>query len=376
MVACIIFSIFVLCFLYAYFGYPLLLAVLGLFRGKNSGGQEITGGEYPEVSILIAAYNEEDVIEKKIKNSLALDYPKEKLHVVVVSDGSTDGTDDIVRGYESEGVELFRVEGRMGKTVARNKAVERAKAEILVFTDANAFFNPDALEKLILRFRDPSVGAVCGALVLKRPDDSENLYWRYEKLIKVLEDRFHSIIGANGSIYAIRKELYTPLPPEVDDDFVEPLLVYLKGKKVVYERKAVSVENDIPAEDIQAEFHAKRRVVLRGLQSLSFVKETLNPLSHPVLSFEIFSHKIMKWSVPFSLVGIFVSTFFLPRTPFSITVFLAEVVFIIASILGIFMKRGILHIPAYFLVTNAAVGAAVLEFIFGKRSTRWEKRRG
>jgi len=217
---------------------------------------------------------------------------------------------------------------------------------------------------------------VCGALVLKRADGSENLYWRYEKLIKSLENKFHSIIGANGSIYAIRKELYSPLPPEVDDDFVEPLIVYMKGEKAIYESGAISEEEDIPAEDIQSEFQAKRRVVLRGLQSLAHVKGILNPFKYPTMSFEIFSHKVMKWFVPFALIGILISTFFLPRTLFAVTTYIIEDIFIITAILGLFIKKGKLQIPAYFLLTNSAVLIAVLQFLTGKRSTRWEKRGG
>ena len=374
MKAYITFAFFVASFFYAYFGYPLLLAILPLFsrrKAEPSGKQSY----YPEVTLLVAAYNEEDVIEEKIKNSLALDYPEDKLHVVVVSDGSTDRTDEIVKRYENNGVELFRTD-RLGKTVARNRAVENAKGEVLVLTDANAFFRQDALKNLVIHFQDPEVGVVCGALVLKRADGSENLYWRYEKLIKSLENKFHSIIGANGSIYAIRKELYSPLPPEVDDDFVEPLIVYMKGKKAIYESGAISEEEDIPAEDIQSEFQAKRRVVLRGLQSLAHVKGILNPFKYPTMSFEIFSHKVMKWFVPFALIGILISTFFLPRTLFAVTTYIIEDIFIITAILGLFIKKGKLQIPAYFLLTNSAVLIAVLQFLTGKRSTRWEKRGG
>ena len=368
------FIIFTISFLYAYFGYPMLLAIFSLFSRRKHETPGDTD-HYPEVTLLIAAYNEEDVIEEKVKNSLALDYPKDKLHIVVVSDGSTDRTDEIVKKYEDRGVELFRTE-RLGKTVARNRAVENAKGELIVLTDANAFFRQDALKKLVKHFQDPEVGVVCGALVLKRADGSENLYWRYEKLIKRLEDKFHSIIGANGSIYAMRRELYDPLPPEVDDDFVEPLIAYMKGEKAIYESEAISEEEDIPADDMQSEFQAKRRVVLRGLQSLAHVKGILNPFKYPTMAFEIFSHKIMKWFVPFSLIGILVSTFFLPRTPFAIITFLIEDIFIITAILGLFTKKGMLQIPAYFLLTNSAVLVAVLQFLAGTRSTRWEKRGG
>ena len=239
MKAYITFAFFLISFLYAYFGYPVLLAILSLFSQRKHESPDVPN-HYPEVTLLIAAYNEEDVIEEKVKNSLALGYPQDKLHIVVVSDGSTDRTDEIVKKYEDRGVELFRTE-RLGKTVARNRAVENAKGELIVLTDANAFFRQDALKKLVKHFQDPGVGVVCGALVLKRADGSENLYWRYEKLIKRLENKFHSIIGANGSIYAMRRELYDPLPPEVDDDFVEPLIVYMKGKKAVYELSLIHI---------------------------------------------------------------------------------------------------------------------------------------
>ena len=432
MTSYIIFSILAFGVFYAYFGYPLILAVLARGKKDERGagadradtGGDMTGtvgdgtdtiadvgvagdipeergqapgntdasegradGEFerggmeeidglPEVSILIAAYNEEDTIAKKIENSLELDYPTDKLHIVVVSDGSTDGTDGIVQSFDDSTVELFRVEGRKGKTVARNEAVKQAKGEIIVFTDANAFFHKDAVKALARHFEDESVGAVCGNLVLKKKNGEENLYWRYEKLVKRLEDRFHSIVGANGSIYAIRKELYTPLTSEVDDDFVEPLLVYTKGKRIVYEPLAVSEEEDIPHHGLAHEFEAKKRVVLRGLQSLSFAKQTLNPFRYPVLSFEIFSHKIMKWLVPFFLIFIFIDTFFMPRGLFSYTLFFLQLIFYGAALYGIASRSKLFHVPAYFVSTNAAILAAVTEFITGKRSRHWEKRRG
>ncbi len=376
MVIKIIFLLLILAVFYTYLGYPLLLFIISLFSRKSPPPQYSSENELPRVALLIAAYNEEDIIESKIKNSLSLLYPSGKLRTVVVSDGSTDRTEEITRRYRDNGVELIRVRGRKGKTAARNEAVEQIDSQILVFSDANAMYKSDALMKLIRHFRDPQTGAVCGNLLLLDRNGKENLYWKYEKAIKSMEDRVHSIVGANGSIYAIRRQLYHALPPEVDDDFVEPLYAYMAGSKVNYEREAISVEEDISGSDMHTEFQAKKRVVIRGIQSLENVKQLLNPLNHPVISWELISHKIFKWSVAFLLIAIFILNFFLPRTPLFIFTFIVQVVFYIMAVTGMLSQVKAFYVPAFFVSTNAAVMFAVIDYLTGKRSRTWERKRG
>lgn len=361
--------------LYAYALYPLALVLLSLGRKLPATVADQADETLPAGTLLIAALDEEAIIAEKIENSLRLDYPRDKLRVVVVSDGSTDRTDEIVRRYEPRGVTLFRVEPRLGKSLARNRAAEAATGDVLVMSDANAMYEPDAIRKLMRHFADPSVGAVCGELRLMRERGRENLYWRYEKWIKRLEDRFRSIIGANGSIYAIRRSLYVPLPAEVDDDFLEPLRASLAGHGVRYEPEAVSVERDIESRNVVREFSAKRRTVLRGIQSLHYLSKVANPFRNPALAFELVSHKIFKWLVPFFLVGVLAANAFCLDRPVFVAAFAVQLFLYACAVAGITTGRRIFYIPAFFVLTNAAAFAGVIAFLAGKRSKTWRKQR-
>ncbi|MBN1163394.1 MAG: glycosyltransferase family 2 protein [Candidatus Krumholzibacteriota bacterium] len=371
-----LFIILILCVLYTYFGYPLILALLSTFTGQKEHTGDETDKPLPDIALLIAAYNEEEIIEEKIINSLSLTYPGEKLTIAVVSDGSSDRTDEITKKYREKGVELIRVEGRRGKTVARNEAVERTGSEIIVFSDANAIYERDALMKLARHFSDPEVGVVCGNLRLLQEGEEENLYWKYEKMIKRYENRFHSIIGANGSIYAIRRSLFRSLPAEVDDDFIAPLRAYTEGYRLILDLNAVSTEKDIASSDMQVEFQAKKRVVIRGIQSLAHVSHLLNPFRYPAISFELISHKIFRWAIPFLLLAVLVLNFFLPRTPFYSIIFLLQIAFYSTAVAGILSGFRPFYIPAYFVSTNTAVFLATIEYLLGKRSRTWEQKRG
>jgi glycosyltransferase involved in cell wall biosynthesis len=375
MVALTLFIVFTGAVFYAYAGYPLLLALFSRGRKPPASVPDLSDEALPTATLLIAAHDEEATIAEKIENSLRIDYPRPKLRIVVVSDGSTDRTDEIVRRYEQRGISLVRIDPRQGKSLARNRAVEAARGDILVMSDANATYGADALRKLLRHFADPSVGAVCGELRLLRERGSENLYWRYEKWIKRLEDRFHSIIGANGSIYAIRRSLYVPLPAEADDDFLEPLHAYLDGHKLRYEQEALSFERDIKAKNIRREFSAKRRTVLRGIQSLHCLSKTEAPFRDPALAFSLVSHKILKWLAPFFLVGAIVTSAILASHPFFLAVLAIQIFLYGCAIAGIATGRPVFHVPAFFVLTNAAAFAAVIAFLAGNRSITWEKKR-
>ena len=375
MIALILFIIFAGAVVYAYVGYPLVLAVLSRGKKPPVPAADLSDGALPTVTLLVAAHNEEAIIAEKMENSLRLDYPPGKLRVVVVSDGSIDRTDEIVRRAEPRGVTLFRVEPRRGKSLARNAAAAAATGDVLLMSDANAMYEPDALRKLMRHFADPSVGVVCGELRLMREHGGENLYWKYEKWIKRLEDRFHSIIGANGSIYAIRRSLYVPLPSEVDDDFLAPLLARLDDHRVRYEEEAVSIELDIKTKNVAREFAAKRRTVLRGIQSLHYLSKTAAPFRDPALAFELVSHKILKWLTPFLLIGLLATTAALLPHPLFIAALAVQILFYGCAIAGLATGNRAFYIPAFFVVTNAAAFTAAITFFAGARSTTWEKQR-
>ena len=239
--------VFWMCFglvAYTYLAYPALIWLASRLFGRESSPAEVIPAKLPAVSLLIAAYNEEGVIEERLQNALALDYPRDRLEIVVGSDGSDDGTNAIVRRYASQGVVLFDYSERRGKSAVLNSSVPRLNGDIVVFSDANTMYDSQAIRRLVRRFEDPKVGAVCGRLILTDPATGQNvdsLYWQYETFLKRCESRVETLLGANGAIYALPKKLYVPIPDNtIIDDFVIPLLSKLRhGFRVDYEPTAL-----------------------------------------------------------------------------------------------------------------------------------------
>ncbi len=280
--------------LYAYFGYPLLLLVLGARRRF----QWAEAGEYrPRVTILFAAWNEAEVIAEKLDNSLSQGYPSELLDVVVVSDCSDDGTDEIVEEYAARSgrVRLLRAAERQGKSAALNLGAPAAQGEIVVFTDANAVFASDAVEWLVRPFADPRVGAVSGQLHYQDAGGaglSESAYWRYEQRVKAAESALGSLLGANGSIFAIRRELYQSLRPRDVSDFRIPYEALLRGLRVVLEPRAKSYETT--AGDLWGEYRRKVRIMARAIPTmLSLVAPTL-ARTQVMVAWQLISHKVLR----------------------------------------------------------------------------------
>ena len=243
---------------YIYFGYPFFLFILS----KCTKNTKITKAKIrPSVSLIISCFNEEKVIRDKLENSLSLHYPKQKLQIVVVSDASSDKTENIVREYASQGIKLIRQKERLGKTAGLNLAVSQTTSEIIVFSDANAIYDRNAVIKLVENFADEDVGYVVGhAKYLKRNNSaarSENTYWRYETFIKNMESKLHSIVGGDGAIYAIRRQLYEPLQHTDINDFVNPLQIILKGYRGVFEPEAICWEET--SGSFRKEFNRKIR---------------------------------------------------------------------------------------------------------------------
>src|SRR5262245_50637084 len=248
---------------YAYFIYPLVIWCLGRWFGWRAKLPPSATPEMPHISLLIAAYNEEAVIEERLKNALAMDYPREKREIVVASDGSDDGTAEIVRRYADQGVRLLAYDERRGKAAVLNSAFLEVKGEIVILSDANTHTEPDAARKLVRWFHDPRLGVVCGRLVLTDRHTGRNadsLYWRYETFLKQSEGKLGALLGANGAIYAIRREAYTPIPDDtIVDDLVIPLLARLRtGCAIVYDREAVAHEET--AMHLACEFHRRSRI--------------------------------------------------------------------------------------------------------------------
>lgn len=312
---------------YSYAGYPLLLALLTSWKTVKKPAPH---AGLPNVTLVIAAHNEETHLARKLDNSLNLDYPQEKLEIMVASDGSTDATTKIARKYEDAGVKLLHEAERSGKTSIQNSAVEQAGGEVVVFSDANAIYDLSALRNLVQHFSDPAVGCVCGELKYTAVEgviasEQEDLYWDYEKFLKRKENMFGTILGANGSIYAVRKSAYKPLPNALISDFIEPMLIAESGYKVIYEPTAISYEHG--SSSFSDEFKRKRRIILRSLNSLFTAKSLLNPFKQPRLAFQLFSHKILRWGIPILLMVIFLSNLALLGNTFSRFLFWTQAAF-------------------------------------------------
>lgn len=374
----LIFLLFVVFFSYA--GYPLALFFFSLFFKSKVKKDE---NFLPEVSLLIAAYNEEESIALKIKNSLELDYPKDKLEIVVVSDGSTDRTDEIVKSFEAQGVRLFRVEGRVGKTEARNQAVLAMRREIIVFSDATAVYEKNVIKKMVRNFADPSVGMVSGNLTYFDKSQGSmglatKLYWNYESAIKRAQSRLHTLTGAVGCINAFRRKLYHVLPPNIIEDFTEPLMIVAQGYRIVYEQEAVSYERT--TQKPSQEFHMRVRVIRGGMKGFIYAFRRLNFRNHAAVLLQLFGHKVLRWLMPITMILIFVSNlmiFIFGQNMMADLLMVAQFLCYALALLGMMWKpRGlvgkVMSIPTYFVIVNAASLKALYLTLTTDLEATWE----
>lgn len=362
---------------YSYFGYPIILMVLGLGKGKKVSKRKIT----PTVSLLILAYNEEKIIREKIENSLDLDYPRDKLEVVVASE-STDGTNKIVKEYAEQGIILYSFKEREGKQATIYRVIPLLKGEIVVFSDANALYQRNAIRKLIRNFNDPEIGCVSGQLKYVNSQEAsigktEGLYWKYEVFIKKLESRINSVLGANGSIYAIRKKLYIPISKYRGDDFEIPIKIAQKGYKVVLEAEAISFEK--VSMKTREEFKRKVRIIAWVWKStLILLKDSLKPFNG-LLIFQLISHKLFRWLVPVFLALLFISNIFLASSFFYGTLLLVQLGFYLLGFVGYIEDQRrknlskIINVIYYFCMVNLAAFLGFYKFVFKKQGNIWEK---
>jgi len=367
--------------IYIYLGYPMVVYTASLIR---KGG--VSKGMYqPHVTILISAYNEEKYIGATIENKLLLNYPRDKIEIIVISDGSDDTTDDIVRSYSERGVRLVRQEPRKGKTSALNMAVSMAHGEILVFSDANSIYDLDALRNLMENFADPSVGYATGKMVYINPDgtaigDGCSAYMNYENMLRNLETRVGSIVGVDGGIDAVRKFLYLNMKVDQLPDFVLPLMVVEQGYKVVYESRALLKEEALKRSD--DEYRMRVRVSLRALWVLWDMRRFLNPAHYGLFSFQLLSHKVLRYLGVVFMIGSYVfNTLILTRSRFLWIPFLLQSLFYGAAITGYALEKkgvklNVLYIPYYFCLINIAAGHALIKFFRCEKRVLWEPRRG
>jgi cellulose synthase/poly-beta-1,6-N-acetylglucosamine synthase-like glycosyltransferase len=342
----------------------------------------------PSVTLIVAAHNEERVIKEKIENSLELDYPKDKLEIIVASDASTDRTNEIVRQYEKmentiahPRVILNARTERKGKSVALNDTVMRvAKGDMVIFTDATTFLKGEAIKKLLRNFSDERVGAVCGKIFYTNPNDSsisraEGIYWKYDEFLKRKESEIGVLPFVGGPFYGLRKELYTPVQPHLPDDSVSPLNVYKKGYRVVFEEEAVAYER--LANTVNGEFRIKSRGVVREMGAIFSFKELLNPFKHPLLSWVLFSHRLLRWSVGFLLVAISIANLFLLSSTFYHLTLGCQIIFYTLALIGFLLRKGawawrVFTLPFYFCLVNTAAMWGIIQYVLGKKKPVWE----
>lgn len=363
--------------LHTYFLYPLLLHLWTsiVSTEENTGSVDLLS-----VALIIAAYNEEEIIAEKIQNSLQLDYPEELLNIIVFSDASDDLTDEIVEEYEELGVSLVRIEGRVGKTECQNRVAAQVDEDILVFSDANSMYDQDAIKELVSGF-SPQVGCVVGELRYRDDSDvkGESVYWRYESWIKRLESRFHSLVTGNGAIYAVKSSSYVPQPPDRISDFTEPLSIIQNGELVKYAPNAVAREET--SGSTSQELQRRVRIVTRSWNSVVTYPDLLNPIRNPRFAYQLWSHKLIRWLSPVLLVLAFtanVGLVFSSGKLFYQLTMTAQVLFYLFAIIGSLVDKydigtpAIVHVPFYFVQANYGMFRGLLNFLRGSNIVVWE----
>lgn len=361
---------------YTYAGYPLLLALVSAVRPRR-----IRRGDFEStVSVIITAYNEERDLAAKLENTLALDYPPELVEIIVASDCSSDRTDDIVNEFAPRGVRLHRQPQRLGKTAAQNAAVAQARGDVILFSDATSLYQPDAVQALLPNFADPSVGCVAGRLIYVDPADSRigrgaRSYWSYETFLKKHESRACSLIGASGCLYAVRRTAYVPLYHEACSDFIIATKMVEQGLRAIYEPNAVCTELTNRRSD--NELKMRVRIIAQTFTDLWQHAAMLNPFRSGFYAIQLFSHKVMRYLVPFFLIAIFVASLTLAGSVFFRILFAAQLAAYACAALAwvldlVGIRSRLLAFPQYFVLANIASLIALYKFLRGERYAHWE----
>ena len=359
---------------YAYFGYPISLYFLNFIKTRPVKKKFFS----PSVSIIIAAYNEENNIYDKITNCLDIVYDADKLQIIVVSDGSTDNTNAIVQSFADRGVQLLVSPERRGKECAQKRALLESRGEIVVFSDVATRIDPRGIQEIVANFADPSVGCVSSYDRLLSQDGSpcgEGAYVKYEMWIRRRESNINTLVGLSGSFFAARKEYCPDLSSDIDSDFVTVLNTVRHGKRAILDPDAVGLYKDLS--DSKKEFQRKVRTVLRGMTCFFKNLEMLNAFKFGFFSYQLFCHKLLRWLVPFFLISFFVSNMFLiTESSFYLFVIISQVIFYVLCFLChikiISLRFVWSKIPYYFVMSNIAITHAWFDFLRGVRLHTWQ----
>ncbi len=372
--------------LYTFFGYGILLFFIVKLRIMLKGKRPLpdNGGNWPTLTLIVSAYNEELCIEEKITNSLSLEYPKEKIKYLFITDGSNDSTPDIIKKYPI--IKLMHQPERRGKIAAIERAMKEVDTEIVIFTDANTLLNNKALVNIARHYHDSKVGAVSGEkrVSIEEVADAtagEGFYWKYESKLKTWDSELYSVVGAAGELFSVRTSLFENVAPDtVLDDFMISMLIAQKGYRIIYEASAYATETG--SENIGEELKRKIRIAAGGIQSILRLKQAINPFHNFVLAFQYISHRVLRWTItPFLMVLALILNAFLAFNPGGIIylgLFICQVGFYTLSLLGwILEKRQVrikaLFIPYYFCMMNYAVAAGIRRYFLKQQSAVWEK---
>jgi len=368
---------------YTYVGYGLIIYILSKSWGKNTAPEVPLENDLPVVTLLVAAYNEENYIIQKIENSLALNYPADKLRLWVVADGSTDRTVELCKAYPA--VTVFHSPERKGKIHAVNRVMEEIKTSIVIFSDANTDLNQDALKNIVRHFSDPKVGGVAGEkrIVSLNQDNAsgsgEGLYWKYESALKTMDSKFTTAIGAAGELFAVRKELYVnPHTDTIIEDFVTSMKIVAAGYRFVYEPDAYAIET--ASASIKDEWKRKVRISAGGIQAIIRLPELLNIFKYGWVSWQYVSHRAMRWSLaPLALLVLLITNIILlPNSILYVLALVAQGTFYLLAFIGhLFREKKIaikgFFVPYYFTMMNLSVYAGAMRLLRKTQSVVWEK---
>ena len=379
-------SIFLL--IYPYLVYPVILNLATKLFSKN-GPLKRYVDDWPSVSIIISAHDEDKVIDEKLQNTVGLHYPSDEFEIIVVSDASQDNTDKIVHQWagRNKHIRLLRQDARRGKSAGLNRGVEAANGEIIIFSDANAMYEKNAVVELVKYFANPDIGYVMGAALYNTVKDSdaaesEGLYWRYEVYLKKLESEFYSVVGGDGAIYAVRRELFWNLDDDDINDLVNPLQIVSKGYRGFFNLDAICYE--APAGEFGKEFSRKRRIVNRSWRAILKHINRFHLVRHYKFLFELVSHKIIRWFSLFILAAVVVSNVLLVIFSQSVvfTVVLMVIIFsIVLAIVGYFFDRTrkpmpkLIYISYYFYLVNLAATLGIYDNFRGRKYVYWSQHR-
>ncbi len=373
----LIFYISLSILLFSYIIYPLMVILIAKLFPKT---RRVNEDLRPMVSMIVSAYNEEKNLPEKIENFKALNYPADKIELVIGSDASTDTTNEILSKLKEKNIRAFLYQNRGGKSAVLNKLVKEAEGEIYIFSDANTIYNKDAILKLVRHFEDKNIGGVCGFLKLVNPNKNvggmgEQFYWNFENILKKSEGTIKTVIGANGAIYALRKEFYRPLPEDkvVMDDFLIPLKAVELGYDVIYDGEALAEETTSP--DLSGEYQRKIRIGAANFNALVEIKNLLKPWKGFV-SISLWSHKIFRWFAPFLLLAMFLSNLFLAIKGSYELLFWAQSLFYGSAIAGFILAKKnvttkIIIYPYYFCAINLALAIGFFRFLTKSQKPAW-----